>query len=160
MTFSGAVRRIIKGFFVGRTDIGDYMHRWVLRTPLLQVRVHCILRSDGDRDLHDHPFDFATLLVRGSYAETRPGPAGSLVEEVRPRWSLLLRRAEDLHRLRVVDGPVWTLVLAGPYRREWGFATPEGWVAWRAYQARRKAEEFCDPCYDAGLGFGSCREHG
>lgn len=48
--------------------------------------------------------------------------------------SIVRRRAEDLHRLELVNGPAWTLVLTGPYRREWGFVLSDGtWVGFRAY---------------------------
>jgi hypothetical protein len=45
-----------------------------------------------------------------------------------PRFSLVRRRAENAHRL-ILDRPVWTLVLAGPRGREWGFYVPGlGWL--------------------------------
>lgn len=51
-----------------------------------------------------------------------------------PRWSLIRRRANALHRL-VLDRPVWTLVWSGPKVREWGFDIPgKGWTHWRSAQ--------------------------
>lgn len=49
--------------------LGDYMHRWILRTPWGTLRLHHILRSDDDRHLHDHPFDFTSFLLTGGYLE-------------------------------------------------------------------------------------------
>lgn len=113
-----------------RHDIGDYMHRWLVLTPLGGVRLHHILRSDAGRDLHDHPWDFVSLLLHGQYTEIREaGSAG----QVYGAGSILFRKAETCHRL-VLDAPVWTLVLCGPLRREWGFRTGTGWVNWRAYE--------------------------
>src|SRR5207249_3630974 len=41
------------------------MRRWTLRTPIGMLRVHHILRSDSDRDYHDHPMDFVSLIFGG-----------------------------------------------------------------------------------------------
>ena len=133
-------------WFLGRNDVGDYMHRWIAQTPWFTLRVHHILRSDESRALHDHPWDFVSLLVSGGYTEiterierfeTDEGPIWKpVVYETRwPRWSLVMHEAEDAHRL-VIDEPVWTLVLTGPKVRRWGFWIPaKGWTYWRDAQA-------------------------
>jgi hypothetical protein len=141
--------------------LGDYMRRWILRTPWGTLRLHNILRSDLDRDLHDHPFDFVSIIIGGpGYYETtrwvvkdastvEPEDRGPLAtiwdpqepytlrevvlhEKFHPRFSVIRRKAEDLHRLRL-DKPVWTLVISGPWKRHWGFETERGWVHWREY---------------------------
>jgi hypothetical protein len=94
------------------------------------ARFHEILRSDG-ADMHDHPWDFVSVILSGSYVETTPQG-----EQVFGPGSVLVRRAEDVHRLTLVDGPVWTFVTLGPARRRWGFHTPGGWVYWRDYVER------------------------
>jgi hypothetical protein len=108
------------------------------------VRLHNIRRSDRDRHPHDHPWDFWSLLLTGSYVETRMGgfdgsdgvingrPVPWVDRLLVPRWSLVRRRAEDLHKLTVA-APLWTLVWTGPRRRDWGFQTEAGWVYWRDY---------------------------
>lgn len=120
------------GLYAYRHHIGPaddlYMRRWILRLPFGgSVRLHHIVRSDAGRELHDHPFDFVSWLLTGGYLEVRPD--GS---HWRRRWSLVRRRAEDLHRVVVVK-PVWTFVITGPWRREWGFQTPTGWVSRKVY---------------------------
>lgn len=112
---------------VYRSDIRDYMERWILRTPWFMVRVHHILRSDRGDDLHDHPFDFASFILHGGYTEVTP-----LGVAAYSAGNVLIRRAEQLHRL-VLDHQAWTLVFTGPLRRSWGFRTPTGWVDWREY---------------------------
>lgn len=111
-----------------------YMKRFILLLPWgATIRLHGIMRSDDDRHLHDHPFDFVSLLLTGGYFETAPlDGLTSNADTLRamrfwPRFSVLRRRAEDLHAL-TLDRPVWTLVYAGPKRREWGFETERGWV--------------------------------
>lgn len=111
--------------------IGEgYLLRWwiVPRNRFCNVYLHRINRSDDDRALHDHPWRNLSILLRGAYREVTP--EGS---RVRRAGAIVLRRATQLHRLEVVDGPVWTLFVTGPRVREWGFQCPQGWVDWSVF---------------------------
>lgn len=134
------------GFRAYRHDIangaGDaYMERWILETPLGTLRLHHILRSDDDRALHDHPWSFVSVLLWGSYLETRflwpdqPRICArrGLASVRRVRWWNTCR-AEAAHRLELDRGPVWTLVATTRKTRSWGFWLPGGWVPWRDYE--------------------------
>lgn len=117
--------------------LGDYMRRWILRTPWGTLRLHNILRSDEDRHLHDHPFDFTSLLLTGgyteeAYTESTPSFDNSRTAKTWPRFSIVRKQAEEAHRL-IVDKPLWTFVVSGPKRRSWGFHTEKGWVHHREY---------------------------
>jgi hypothetical protein len=58
-----------------RNDDGDpYMIRRAINTPLGGVKLHQFLRSDDDRDLHDHPWSFVSLILRGGYWEHTHAP--------------------------------------------------------------------------------------
>ena len=130
---------------LGRSDIylgaSLYMRRWRLgfqRWP--GFRLHHIVRSDADRELHDHPFSFVSIILRGGYWEhladgtrTWHGPG-----------SILFRSAEVLHRLEL-PRPAWTFVFRGPIRRPWGFMTAFGWVPWQRFTAGRSSEVVGSP---------------
>lgn len=130
----GLIQRLL-----GRSDIYFYGSLYMRRFRLIHnrwfgVRVHHIVRSDRDRELHDHPFSFVSIILGGGYFEHTPG--GKL------KWfgpgSVNVKRAEDLHRLELPDErPTWTLVFRGPMRRSWGFMTEEGWVHWRKFSEER-----------------------
>lgn len=121
------------------SHIGSYMLRWIIQTPLGMVRLHRILRPDAGRDLHDHPFDFTSLILAGGYAETL-----QVNDEVTPRYvarvhlagAIVRRRATDLHRITAIIPGALTLVLAGPKRRTWGFLTPTRWVPFYDYRGQ------------------------
>lgn len=102
----------------------EYMRRYYLRGGRgPQRRFHLISADDPGRDWHDHPFDYVTRLLSGAYIEHTP--VGSF------RYGpgdVLTRKAEQLHRLELEDGPVWTYFVTGRFRRSWGFMTPSGWV--------------------------------
>lgn len=129
-------RRWSLGGFEYRSDLiaTDYMRRWTVKTPWGMLRLHHILRSDHDRHYHDHPMSFVSLILAGGYIEHRPHQA--------PRrcapGSVVVRRAEDMHRLQLIGKDAWTLVLTGPVRRAWGFATESGWVHAAEYDAWRR----------------------
>ena len=112
-------------------DSTVYMRRWFFWCPWFGIRVHNILRSDHDRHMHDHPWDFASLILSGYYVEHNPDRSNS--PNVFRRFSVVRHKAEDLHRLELTDGPVWTLVITGPKRKSWGFMTERGMVPWRRY---------------------------
>lgn len=95
--------------------------------------MHNILRSDLD-DLHDHPWCYATLILKGGYWETTP--KGRFW---RPAGWFTFRRATSLHRLEIDPGvDCWTLFFMGRRKREWGFMRRGKWVQWETYLADRE----------------------
>lgn len=111
-----------------RVDGQLYMERFYL-SPDKSRRLHHILLSDPGTDLHDHPWDFVSVILTGAYRETTQGGD---VDYSAP--SVIARKAEMLHRLTLLDGPMWTMVTTGPVRRRWGFQTAKGWVHWSEHK--------------------------
>jgi hypothetical protein len=110
------------------SEAGAYMRRHHLQFgPDGAVRFHHILQSDPGEDLHDHPWDFVSLMLAGSYTEHTP--AGVTVYTAP---CVITRKAEQLHRLEL-DQPVWTYIVTGKVRRRWGFCTSHGWVPHTRY---------------------------
>lgn len=124
---------------LGRSDIyiagSLFMRRWrLLHIRGFGIRIHCIERSDADRECHDHPFTFLSVILWGGYWECR--------QDGSRRWcgpgSIVFRKAETLHRLELPDGKrAWTFVVRGPLRREWGFMTDAGWQHWSDFVRER-----------------------
>lgn len=135
------LRTLLSGkphFYIGGRE-HPYLLRWYLlpRNPWLNLYLHKFLRDDDDRALHDHPWWFISLMLRGSYIELTESPGGGEhTQTVRWSPSVVFRRA--VHRHRVVLGrdaagqpvPCWTLVVTGPNSRVWGFWCPKGFVPW------------------------------
>ena len=95
------------------------------------IYLHNLLRSDIDRDLHDHPWSFISIILQGGYKEH----TFSGVRTHRP-GAVLFRPAKWAHSLEM-NKPGWSLVFAGKTVRPWGFHTPDGWVLWRKYDAEQ-----------------------
>lgn len=114
-----------------------YLTRWrLLQTPWFGVYLHRIHEHDTDPWLHDHPWSFVSVVLRGGYDEKLArGGVNSRSTAGRRRWlSIARRRATDLHRItRLHRKPTWTLIIAGRRVRRWGFRTNRGWVDYRTY---------------------------
>lgn len=131
------------GHIYNHLDGELYMERFALfETKYLSMRLHHIVREDRDRHLHDHPWDFASIVLGGNYTEVRPiASLPSLwrngQEMCRPVerkvGSIAFRRASDRHMITRVSEGTWTLFITGMYRNKWGFFTPAGKVPYREY---------------------------
>jgi hypothetical protein len=144
------VRRLIARLFEGRRhDIRDphtgalYLRRWYLiggpshRTRRLGVKIHRIDQPDGAPDLHDHPWPFLSIVLRGAYVELLPDGTTRRV-----RW-INFKRPCDAHRIVALAGGrrVWTFVVTGRASRTWGFRTAGGWVPFDRYAPRTPPPE-------------------
>jgi len=148
-----------------------YMCRWWLFNPYCRkthkpalwwfpwsIRVHHIMRPDEDRDLHDHPWDARTIILRGWYNEQRPAsdewkesvmsclvpnPDPKFVEWItrdacewikRDQGDTAQLRHGEYHRIdRVSPGGVYTLFITSKWRGDWGFLVNGVKVPWRTY---------------------------
>lgn len=129
--------------FMRRRLIGSaesvYLDRvYVVQTPWFGVMFHRIFRPDRQRDLHDHPWNFLSIVLRGWYVEEVPvkNTISPFTDSRMVSW-LNFKRAEDRHSITVVGrSPVWTLVFTGRKRRTWGFWVDGGsrWVRWTEYE--------------------------
>lgn len=136
-----ASNRFIRREIIYREDGADYMVRWhILHTPWFRIYLHKIILSDFDCP-HDHPWNFLTIMLKGSYREYsnwhHPKRLGC-VDYKAP--CVLYRPAEWSHRLEVLNGPVWTLVFLSSRKRKWGFWTKKGWVHWKNYKSTNSCE--------------------
>ncbi len=123
--------------FLTKTVIGNrtdpLMIRYVLfRCDAFGVYIHKFLRSDFERALHDHPWSFVAIILKGGYWEVHDQTIdGSEVKSHRRPGEVLVRSAEWRHRVQlphrnVMDDssecvPSWSLCIAGRRCRPWGF---------------------------------------
>lgn len=117
------------------------------------VFLHHIVRSDNDRELHDHPWNFTSIILKGGYWEEtffsfrNDKPKDRIVNTDYPstkkKWigpsSINSKKATDFHRLEMGDkaNGTWTLFFRGKKQRKWGFWTKDGWVDFETYLNER-----------------------
>src|SRR5210317_1866447 len=95
------------------------------------ITLHKVLVSD-EPTLHDHPWGYATFILKGGYWEHIPivSKEGAVVGSTRV-WRgpghFRKRTADDLHWLELekdANGneiPCWSLFFMGKKQKEWGF---------------------------------------
>lgn len=94
----------------------SYLKRWILETPWFSLRLHKWRGSDDPRAFHDHAWDFATIVLKGSYLDVNPEGIDRLTA-----GSFRFRRAKHRHTVKILQNPTWTFVVTGPVKREFGF---------------------------------------
>ncbi len=107
------------------------------------ARIHHIATEDLDRHLHDHPWDFCSVVLSGGYTEIRPrwaapnfvGDREDVFEVRREIGSIAFRKATDRHRIISVEPNTYTLFITGPKVQGWGFYTETGKIPWREYES-------------------------
>lgn len=111
-----------KKIIYGCEERGDAHQPYLTRYTLVdagswQICLHIFHRSDWTDDMHDHPWNFLTILLWRGYTEETPTG--------RRRYypgSILWRPATHIHRVEIPEGKkAITLVWMGKRRRDWGF---------------------------------------
>ena len=121
-----------------RTNSVPYLIRYYLflidrvKFPF-NLTLHKILVSDLD-DLHDHPWNYSTLILKGGYWEhTVNGKHWCGPGHFR------ICKAKDLHRLELSkdkdgkDIPCWSLFFMGKHQHDWGFVKNGEWINNKKY---------------------------
>ena len=115
------------------------------------ITLHKVLKSD-EPTLHDHPWSYATFILKGGYWEHIPiiSKEGFVVGSTRV-WRgpghFRFRKPDDLHWLELAKDaagneiPCWSLFFMGRKQKEWGFVRfvqREGyrWIHNEKYLAR------------------------
>jgi hypothetical protein len=172
----------LREFIANPVVIGDdacpILHRWALYgggvgttaarqgvRPLFgwdatrfSVKLHRFLPHADDRSVHDHPWAFYTLVLRGYYDDMAACPdcdgigqgrirehltaycfachgQGVVLRERMSPGKLRFRPATHSHRTRVGPRPCWTVVVTGPRVRDWGFWRGDRWWQHKDYEA-------------------------
>jgi len=143
------IRRVTRrapDFIVGGQD-NPYLRRWwvIPRNRVFNIYLHQFLRDDDDRALHDHPWAWCSILLRGSYIEHTIAAGGIHRHQLRNAPSMKLSGSRRAHRIELLrewvmgSGPrtarCWTLFITGPRMRKWGFHCPRGFVPWQQFTA-------------------------
>jgi hypothetical protein len=137
-----------KRIILDRGSKEPYLERYYLflkdrnRFPF-NVFLHKFLKSDPD-DVHDHPWPYATLILKGGYWEWLPqfDSQGLKIGEI-AKWrgpgSFRICKATSYHRIELDPNiTAWTLFMPGPKRREWGFLVKNKWIPNGDYLQQRK----------------------
>ena len=102
-----------------------------------KVWVHKFYMSD-DADLHDHPWDYISIIISGGYYEYLQD--GSKTWRYPGHWKF--SKAETAHNVKLKTDdkgneiPAVTLFIPGKHKRHYGYRLKDGsWVHWKDYPA-------------------------
>ena len=138
-----------KRIVMDRVENEPYLERYYLflrereRFPF-NVFLHKFLKSDPD-DVHDHPWPYATLILKGGYWEWIPhfdtvGRKTGEYQVWRGPGHFRVSSANSYHRIELdPDITAWTLFMPGPKQRDWGFLVKNKWIQWEQYLKQRKS---------------------
>ena len=136
-----------KRIVMDRQSDEPYLERYYLflkdrdRFPF-NVFLHKFLKGDLD-DVHDHPWPYATLILKGGYYEWLPqfDSKGNKIAEMcvwRGPGSFRVCRANSYHRIELDPSvTAWTLFMPGPKKRDWGFLVNNKWIQHEQYLKER-----------------------
>ncbi len=148
-----------------------YLHRWyIFRSDGLAMFIHKFVRSDEDRFLHDHPWNFLVIPLWGGYIEhsdrrlsnneacdemfgwaTSPESFAELQFRLSRRiaikkriWPIISSRYRDTkyrHRVELIkERPSWSIFFRFKKTREWGFWPKTGFILWNKWWQDSKCE--------------------
>jgi len=107
------------------------------------VFIHKFLRSDPD-DVHDHPWPYATLILKGGYWEWIPefDSNGNKLTEIR-YWRgpghFRICKSRSFHRIELDPNiTCWTMFMPGPQQRNWGFLVKDRWIPHNIYLEQKE----------------------
>jgi len=138
-----------KRIVMDRVENEPYLERYYLflrdreRFPF-NIFLHKFLKSDPD-DVHDHPWPYATVILKGGYWEWIPhfdtvGRKTGEYQVWRGPGHFRISKANSFHRIELdPDITAWTLFMPGPKQRDWGFLVKNQWVQWEQYLKQRKS---------------------
>ena len=138
-----------KRIVMDRVENEPYLERYYLflrereQFPF-NVFLHKFLKSDPD-DVHDHPWPYATVILKGGYWEWIPhfdtvGRKTGEYQVWRGPGHFRVSKANSFHRIELdPDITAWTLFMPGPKQRDWGFLVKNQWIQWEQYLKQRKS---------------------
>ncbi len=125
-----------------------HFRRWrLLETPWLNIYIHGIYKEDEEAHLHDHPWNYLSIILRGYFSE-RTLNYEVITDQKQKEWkrrkieetvvgpsSFVFRKAETFHKIQKLHSKsVYTLFFTGKRKREWGYDVDGRWIDHATYR--------------------------
>lgn len=133
-----ASNRSLRWAFMQRFEVPNYdddslylIRIRLIQTPWFGIYLHRFDGPDPRATLHDHPWAFLSIILRGGYIERRLDTMTMQVNETRRvRWFNVMPKTGAHAIMSLLRVPSWTLMFVGRRKRVWGYWEPEG-NSWR-----------------------------
>jgi len=129
-----------------RSKTGElHFQRWVLfALPFLRIYLHKICLPDYDEHMHDHPWNFISIILKGGYLEKfSNGPNYDIVSYNHNNPGTIVKRnREQVHKIeKLFKISSWSLVLAWGEYQIWGYRIGSEWVDHILYRLMKYGKE-------------------
>ncbi len=110
--------------------------RWeIFSIGNFSMNIHAIYKADEDRHLHNHPWNFMNIILKGSYIELLPNGKVRL----KTFLSTSIRKADKFHKIgEVVSKSVYTLNFMWGKRKDWGYDVNGKFVQHEEYRKLKR----------------------
>jgi hypothetical protein len=137
-----------KRIIYDRQDHEPYLERYYVflkdrKLFPFNIFLHKFLKGDPG-DVHDHPWGYATFILKGGYYEWVPefNSKGEKIGEIR-HWRgpghFRICSAKSYHRIELAPGvTAWTLFMPGIQKRDWGFLVNNKWIQHNEYFSHKQ----------------------
>lgn len=111
-----------------------HFRRWQLfKCKWFSIYLHGIYESDKDQHLHNHPWDYRSIVLKGSYIEETESGLNILSP-----GKVSKRVGSDYHKInRLLSKSVYTLFIVSPIKRIWGYLVNGKWMDHETYRNRK-----------------------
>ena len=131
-----------------------HFRRWeLLKTPWFSIWIHGIYAADDDLHQHNHPWDFCSLILKGTYIEQtterqnfdnskgeyRVDFRDYTVNNKMSPGTFSKRDGAKYHKIKELKTPaVYTLFIASPVKREWGYNVDGKFIQHEEYRKLKR----------------------
>lgn len=131
---------------VSKEGVLHFRRYRLLSTPWFTLYLHHICKSDEDLHMHDHPWDFESMILSGSYAEFSKYPPNfdKVTYNKYYAGDVIKHKAADVHKIMLLTPEVWTLVCVTGKKQPWGYQTAQGWMDHILYRALKNKGQLPD----------------
>jgi hypothetical protein len=103
---------------IGWKEIGETFVRYdLIKTRWFNLYLHNLISVEAHPKLHNHPWWFVALILKRGYSEYTDATGWVY----RRPGTVLFRPASWAHNVVTSALGMWSLVLTGPKKHEWGF---------------------------------------
>lgn len=100
-----------------RTGELHFQRYAIFETPILSLYIHKIYKRDEDLHLHNHPWNFITMVLDGGYEELLPNGKRNKIP-----GTISWMSRNGYHKInQIIAGPVTTIFLSFGKWMPWGY---------------------------------------
>ena len=114
-----------------------HFRRWrIVYTPWFTINVHGIYKADEDKHLHSHPWNFISIVLKGSYTEELEDDRYNLryPGKIEKRTKDVFHKILELH-----SKSIYTLnIMWGTEEDKWGYQVDGKYVDHETYRKLKR----------------------